>query len=77
MGWEPPWGDDRALGVVDFAIYPHLDHPSLPTNTMANAEQWFATLDCPAYAMDDDTAITVVNGEVTVVSEGHWRRLDR
>jgi dipeptidase E len=76
MGWPPPWGDDRALGVVDFAIYPHLDHPNLPSNTMANAEKWFAALDCPAYAMDDDTAITVVEGQVEVVSEGHWRKFD-
>jgi dipeptidase E len=76
MGWQPPSGDDRALGVVDFALYPHLDHPMLPTNTMANAEKWAAMLDCPAYAMDDDTAITVVDGAVDVVSEGHWRYFD-
>jgi dipeptidase E len=76
MGWQPPWGDDRALGVVDFAIYPHLDHPMLPSNTMANAEKWAATLDCPAYAMDDDTAISVVDGDVEIVSEGHWRRFE-
>jgi len=25
--------------------------------------------------MDDQTAITVVDGEVHVVSEGHWTRL--
>ena len=77
MSWEPPWGDDRALGVVDFAIYPHLEHPNLPSNTMANGEKWFAQLDCPAYAIDDDTAIRVVDGEVDVVSEGQWRRFDR
>jgi dipeptidase E len=77
MGWQPPWGDDHALGVVDFAIYPHLDHPNLPSNTMANAEKWSAQLDCPSYAIDDDTAIRVVDGEVAVVSEGQWRRFDR
>lgn len=76
MGWQPPSGDDRALGVIDFALYPHLDHPMLPTNTMANAEKWAATLDCHAYAMDDDTAITVVDGVVGIVSEGHWRHFD-
>lgn len=76
-GWRPPAGDDHALGVVDFAIYPHLDHPKLPSNTMANAEKWAASLDCPAYAIDDDTAISVVDGAVDVVSEGQWRRFDR
>jgi dipeptidase E len=27
----------------------------------------------PAYAIDDETAIQVVDGTVTVVSEGQWR----
>ena len=27
----------------------------------------------PAYAMDDETAIRVVDGEAEVISEGHWR----
>lgn len=76
MGWQPPDGDDHALGLVDFAIYPHLDHPMLPSNTMANAEKWAATLDCPSYAVDDETAFRVVDGNVDVVSEGHWRRFD-
>ena len=72
--WEPPGGGDRALGVVDFAIFPHVDHPDLPENTMAEAERWAAGLDCPAYAIDDDTAIVWVDGEVEVVSgTGHWR----
>lgn len=71
--WEPPGGGDRALGVVDFAIFPHLDHEALPENTMADAERWAAGLDVPAYAIDDQTAIRVVDGAVDVVTEGHWR----
>ncbi len=74
VGWKPPaGGDDSALGVVDFSIFPHLDHEMLPENTMANAELWAAALPGPAYAIDDDTAITVTDGAVEVVSEGHWR----
>jgi dipeptidase E len=66
-------GDDLALGVVDFSIFPHLDYPAFPENTMACAEKWAAGLGCAAYAIDDETAIRVVDGEVEVVSEGHWR----
>jgi len=66
-------GDDIALGVVDFSIFPHLDNPGLPENTMANAERWAADLGVPAYAIDDQTAIKVVDGAVEVVSEGHWK----
>ncbi len=69
-------GDDRGLGIVDFSIFPHLDHPELSENTMAAAERWAAAIGGPAYAIDDDTAIRVVDGRVDVVSEGRWRFFD-
>ena len=71
--WTPPTGGDRTLGIVDFAIFPHLDHPDLPENTMADAEKWAAGMPVPAYAIDDETAIKVVDDTVEVVSEGHWK----
>jgi dipeptidase E len=71
--WNPPDGGDRALGIVDFSIFPHVDHPDLPENTMAAAEQWAAELGNPAYAIDDDTAIRVVDGSVDLISEGNWK----
>src|SRR5471032_3162387 len=37
VGWQPPAGSDNTLGVVDFSIFPHLDHEMLPENTMADA----------------------------------------
>jgi dipeptidase E len=49
------------------------DHEALPENTMADAERWAAGLSRPAYAIDDETAIKVVDGSVEVVSEGHWK----
>lgn len=73
VGWTPPTGGDETLGFVDFAIFPHLDNPDLPENTIAAAEKWAARLPVPAYAIDDETAITVVDGAVEVVSEGHWK----
>jgi dipeptidase E len=71
--WSPPSGGDEALGVVEFSIFPHLDHPDLPTNTMADAERWAAEMTVPGYAIDDETAIKVVDGVAEVVSEGHWK----
>jgi dipeptidase E len=71
--WVPPEGGDATLGVVDFSIFPHLDHPDLPHNTMSNAERWSVGIDGPAYAIDDDTAIRVVDGAADVISEGRWR----
>ncbi len=63
--------DDRTLGVVDFAIFPHLD--VFPTNTLEAAERWAADIGIPAYAIDDRTAIRVVDGTIDIVSEGTWK----
>jgi dipeptidase E len=76
VDWTPPTGDDETLGVVDFSIFPHLGHPDLPHNTMANAEKWAADLSIPAYAIDDATGITVIDGTVEVISEGQWKRFN-
>ena len=73
VAW-PAAPDDRTLGVVDFSIFPHLD--AFPTNTMADAERWAAEIGVPAYAIDEQTAITVVDGSVEVVSEGRWKKFE-
>jgi dipeptidase E len=73
--WRPPSGDDTTLGVVDFSICPHLAPDGMPGNSMADAESWAAGIDGPAYAIDDETAFKVVDGEVEVVSEGSWKLL--
>ena len=71
--WTPPTGGDSTLGIVDFSIFPHLDHPALPENTMADAERWAAGMPVPCYAIDDETAIKVTDSTVDVVSEGQWK----
>ena len=65
-------GDDRTLGVVDFSIFPHLG--AFPGNALADAERWAADIGVPAYAIDEQTAIKVVDGSVEVVSEGQWKK---
>jgi len=74
VSWSPPRGSDQTLGVVDFSIFPHLDYPGFMNNTMANAEKWAANMPVPSYAIDYQTAIKVTNGDVEVISEGHWRQ---
>jgi dipeptidase E len=75
--WNPPAGGDETLGMVGFSMFPHLDHEDLPDNSMADAEKWAAGMPVPAYAIDDQTAIKVVDGTVEVVSEGHWKLFAR
>ena len=75
-----PQGDIHSLlvtahgaGLVDFALIPHLDHKDHPDASLANAEQWAARIPAPTYAIDDQTALKVVDGAVEVISEGHWK----
>jgi dipeptidase E len=75
-----PQGDvDRLLvagqgtGLVDFAVIPHLEHPDHADASLDNAEKWAARIPVPTYAIDDNTAISVVDGTVQVVSEGQWQ----
>lgn len=76
----PPGSDlgkdaERALGLVDFTLYPHLGHPDMEDTTPENIGKWASGIPVPTYAIDDDTAIKVVDGAVEVVTEGHWKLL--
>jgi dipeptidase E len=71
--WTPPTGGDEALGMVGFSMFPHMDDEDLPNHSVADAQRWAAGVPVPGYAIDDQTAIKVTDGDVEVVSEGHWR----
>ena len=63
----------HGVGLVDFALIPHFENPQFPDTFGANAEKWAGMLPMPVYAIDDQTAIKVVDNSVEVVSEGHWK----
>ena len=75
----PPWSDwaGGRWECWSSLIFPHLENPDLPDNTMAAAERWAAEMSGPAYAIDDETAVKVVDDTVEVVSEGHWKLFER
>ena len=75
VDWPTADGDET-LGVVDFSIFPHLDYPGWSDNSLESARQWATRIPGPAYAIDDESAISVADGEVEVVSEGHWELLN-
>jgi dipeptidase E len=68
-----PAESDKSLGLVDFAIHPHLDHEWFPNNSLAKLEKVAAKIPVPSYMIDDQTAIKVTNGTIEVVSEGYWK----
>ena len=67
----------QGAGLVDFAVIPHFEHPDHSDASLANAERWAARIPAPTYAIDDETAIRVVDGAAQVVSEGHWKLFQR
>ena len=64
---------DKSLGFIPIALHPHLDHEWFPENSLASLEKLAATLSVPSYAIDDQSALKVVDGCVEVISEGHWK----
>lgn len=61
----------EGVGLVDFAIIPHVEYDD--HQDVANAEKWAGRLPVPTYAIDDETAVKVIDGDVEVVSEGRWK----
>ena len=70
---DTPFIIEKGLGLVDFALLPHLDNENHPESGSAKAERMAAEIPVPAYGIDDETDIKVVDGMVEVVSEGHWK----
>ena len=72
--WRPPGlRTERWASSTSRSARMSSQSPDLPGNSLEEAAQWAAGMSCPAYAIDDETAIRVVGGRVDVVSEGHWQ----
>jgi dipeptidase E len=69
-----PSGGDDGLGLVDFSIFPHLDYPGWPENTLDAARDWARRIEGRAFAIDDQCAISVHAGAVDIIGEGHWEQ---
>jgi dipeptidase E len=70
---DAPFVISKGLGLVDFALLPHVDHTDHPESSMAKVGRMAAEVPVPTYAIDDQTAIQVIDGVVDVISEGHWK----
>jgi len=68
-----PANTPKSLGLLNFAIHPHLDYRQFPDNSLVNLEKLAATLPMPSYLIDDQTAIKVTGDAVEVVSAGKWK----
>lgn len=67
----------RSLKLVDFVVRPHLNSKSFPKIRGDYLKEIAKDVDVPLYAIDDDTAIKVVDGKIEVISEGDWKLYDQ
>jgi dipeptidase E len=72
---EPIIDDDtnEGLGFVDFLIVPHMNSPYFP-RAAELIDEVAQDIDIPLYAIDDQTAVKVIDGKAEVVSEGAWKK---
>ena len=66
---------DAALNLVDLYIYPHFNSPSHPESRKENLAKTAAETKKPVYGLDDESALKITDGQVTVVSEGECLKL--
>lgn len=69
----PPTGSGKGLGLVEFAILPHMDHVQFPENSMVELEKLAARMPVPTYLLDDQSAVKVTDAGVEVVTGGNWK----
>lgn len=68
---------ETGLGLIDFEIKPHLNSKNFPEATLENLEEFAKENPKTSfYAIDNDTAIKVVDGKAEVVSEGEWKKFN-
>lgn len=67
---------DEGLGFVDFLIEPHINSPYFPELTFDYAKSQSKKVAQSVYALDDSSAIKIVNKDITVVSEGKWEKFN-
>lgn len=60
------------LNLVDFYFLPHLNSPDFPACREENIREGAKELTRKIYALDDQSALKVIDGKVEVVSEGKW-----
>jgi dipeptidase E len=59
--------------LVPFLVRPHFNSTDFPKINDTVLQNVATKYDVPLYAIDDQTAIKVEDGAITVVSEGEWK----
>ncbi len=62
------------LNYVNFYVMPHLNSPNFPKVNDSNLKKLAKEFDGDLYALDDHSAIQCVDGKITIISEGNWKK---
>lgn len=68
--------DDQGLGFVKFHIRPHLNSEWFPSVRIPVLEKLAEKIPDPIYALDDNSAVSVIDEKIEVVSEGEWKKFN-
>jgi dipeptidase E len=71
-----PDKDEPGLGFVNFHIRPHFNSPDFPKLRKDILEELAKELSEPLYAIDNQTAIKVVDDKIEIISEGEYLKLN-
>lgn len=66
----------RGIDLVDFEIRPHLNSKSFPKVRLDYLEKLAKKTRNCFYAIDDKTAIKIMDGKISIISEGEWKKFN-
>ena len=66
----------KGLRFVNFEVRPHLNSKSFPKVRIDYLQKLAKETQNTFYAIDDDTAIKVLNKKISIVSEGKWKKFN-
>ncbi|MCD4760864.1 Type 1 glutamine amidotransferase-like domain-containing protein [bacterium] len=66
--------DESGLSLVDFHIRPHFNSPIFPNLRDERLKELAKNVSEPVYAIDDETAISIIDNKIDIVSEGEWKK---
>jgi dipeptidase E len=66
------YGSEEGLGLVNFYFRPHLNTRFFPNANSDTFQEIAKTIKEPIYALDDESALQVIDGSVKIVSEGEY-----
>jgi len=66
----------QGLGLIDGYVLPHFNSPHFSIRNKENVLQAVAHLDSKIYALDDDSALELIDRKVRIISEGDFLEIN-